>query len=27
MYKGKQFIVVGVASLNHSPEIVAMSLE
>ena len=27
MYKGKQYIVVGVASLNHSPEIVAMSLE
>jgi glucose dehydrogenase len=27
MYKGKQYIVVSVASLNHSPEIVAMSLE
>jgi len=27
MYKGKQYIVVSVADLHHSPEIVAMSLE
>jgi glucose dehydrogenase len=27
MYKGKQYIVVSVASVDHSPEIVAMSLE
>ncbi len=27
MYKGKQYIVVSVGSVNHTPEIVAMSLE
>ena len=27
MYKGKQYIVVSVAGVDHSPEIVAMSLE
>lgn len=27
MYKGKQYIVVAVADVHHSPEIVAMSLE